>query len=256
MDQNLIPKEWLGTEPIHMSFGVTVVLLIIVWAVCLAGLFLIWKRPAKLGIQRWTTQDILMVGIMGVLLEVYDNLIGDQFITPIIQLIPFGHVFALNDLPYKFLLMVGVAVIRKPGAATAMVFLNFLLMQLLYGGSEAGILWWPYGILQGLFMDLYILSRKGRVFANSKTAFWDGLAIGALRAVPAVIIQQTLLGPFLSGWEKTIGYVFWLALFNMIGNGLAAAISSPFAIRVASSVNPASVKRLPQTPKIGKGEHI
>jgi hypothetical protein len=257
MDQNLIPKEWLGTAPIHMSFGVNVVLLIIVWVVCLAGLFLIWKRPTLLGIvQQWTTQDILMVGIMGVLLEVYDNLIGDQFITPIIQLIPFAHAFALNDLPYMFLLMVGVAVIRKPGAATAMVFLNFLLMQLLYGGSESGILWWPYGILQGLFMDLYILLRKGRVFANSKTAFWDGLVMGALRAVPAVIIQQTLLGPFLSGWEKTLGYVFWLAIFNMIGNGLEAAVSSSFAIRVASSVNPASGMGLPQTPKNRKGEQI
>ena len=60
---------------------------------------------------------------MGVLLEVYDNLIGDQFITPIINLIPFGHAFALNDLPYMFLLMTGIALIRKPGAAAALILL-------------------------------------------------------------------------------------------------------------------------------------
>jgi hypothetical protein len=242
MDQNLVPQSWLGAVPIHLSFAVNTALLIVVWVVCLAGLYVLWKRPKRLGVlQRWTTQDVLMVGIMGVLLEVYDNLIGDQFITPIIQLIPFGHVFALNDLPYMFLLMVGIAVIRKPGAATAMVFVNFLLMQLLYGGSESGVLWWSYGILQGLFVD-------------TRSAFWDGLMMGALRAIPAVIVQQALLGPFLSGWEKTLGAVFWLALFNMIGNGLAAAISSPFAIRVASSVNPSAGSLAPLNPQMRKDE--
>ena len=61
--------------------------------------------------MRWTTQDILILAIMGVLLEVYDNLIGDQFITPIIKLLPAGdvlHDLALNDIPYMFLLMVGI----------------------------------------------------------------------------------------------------------------------------------------------------
>jgi len=236
----LIPKSWIGTAPIHMPFGVNVVSYIIIWAIALIGIYVILKRPRQFGfLARWTTQDILTVAIMGVLLEVYDNLIGDQFITPLIQLIPFGHVFALNDFPYMFLLMVGVAMIRKPGAATAMVFLNFLLMQLLYGGSESGVLWWPYGLLQGLFVDLYIIFRQGRVFAkNGSSVFWDGLAMGALRAVPAAIIQQIFMRPFLSGWTVTVGYVFWYSLFNMIGNGFEAAITAPLAARVARSVNP------------------
>lgn len=52
--------------------------------------------------MRWTTQDILVLAILGVLLEVYDNLIGDQFITPVLKLLPFPdiiHDFAINDLP-------------------------------------------------------------------------------------------------------------------------------------------------------------
>ena len=49
-----------------------------------------------------------------------------------------------------FLLMVGIALIRKPYAATAMVLLNFLLMQLLFSGVRSNVLWWPYGIYQGL----------------------------------------------------------------------------------------------------------
>lgn len=239
MIQDLIPKSWVGTANVHLPFAVNVIALIVIWAVCLGAIFFVWRRTKFLGVAvRWTTQDILVVAIMGVLLEVYDNLLGDQFITPIIQGIPFAHAFALNDLPYMFLLMVGVAMIRKPGAATAMVFLNFLLMQLLYGGSESGVLWWPYGVTQGLFIDLYMVVRGGRVFAKGGiSAFWDGLAMGALRAVPAAFVQQIFLGPFLSGWTVTAGFVVWYALFNMIGNGLEAAITSPLAIRVSRSVN-------------------
>ncbi|AGK95710.1 ECF transporter S component [Clostridium pasteurianum] len=241
MKQSLFPDSWVGTTPIHFPFAVNVVAYIIIWAVCLSGLYLIWKRPKQLGfLQRWSTQDVLMVAIMAVMLEVYDNMIGDQFITPIVQLIPFGHAFALNDIPYMFLLMVGVAIIRKPGAATAMVFLNFLLMQLLYGGSEASALFWPYGILQGLFVDLYIVFRKGRIFQSGSNPFKDGLIMGALRAVPAVIIQNVFLVPFLIGTATTFGYVFLMSLFNLIGNGFEAAILSALAIRVANSVNPSS----------------
>ena len=238
MPQDLIPKSWLGTNTIHFSFAVNALAYVVIWAVALLGLYLIWRSPRARSLARnWSTRDILVVAVMGVLLEVYDNLIGDQFITPIIQLIPFGHVFALNDLPYMFLLMVGIAIIRKPGAATAMVMVNFLLMQLLYGGAESSVLWWPYGIYQGLFIDLYLLIRGGRVFATGgATAVLDGLAMGAVRAVPAAFVQQIFLGPFLDGWTVTAGFVFFYALFNMIGNSIEAAVSAPLAIRVARSV--------------------
>jgi hypothetical protein len=242
MNENLIPKSWIGNANVHLPFALNIIALIVIWAICLGAIFFIWKRSKSMGSAgRWSTQDILVVAIMGVLLEVYDNLLGDQFITPIIQGIPFAHAFALNDLPYMFLLMVGVAMIRKPGAATAMVFLNFLLMQLLYGGSESGVLWWPYGLTQGIFIDLYIVLRGGRMFAKEGVGtFWDGLAMGALRAVPAAFVQQVFLGPFLSGWSVVAGYIVWYALFNMIGNALEAGIMSPLAIRVARSVNQSS----------------
>ena len=234
----LFPQSWNGTTTVQFPFVVNLILYIIIWLVAIAGLIFIWRRGRALGFASWTTQDILIVAIMGVLLEVYDNLIGDQFITPIIQLIPFGHALALNDLPYMFLLMVGVALIRKPGAATAMVFLNFILMELIYSGSGVNVLYWPYGIFQGLFVDLYFVLRGRQVFANGDAkAFWDGLAMGALRAVPAVTIQTAILGPFLEGETRTINFLILYSVFNLIGNGLEAAISSPLAIRIARSVN-------------------
>ncbi|HLH63440.1 MAG TPA: ECF transporter S component [Ktedonobacteraceae bacterium] len=249
----LFPKEWTAGAPFQLSPAGNLIAYIIIWAVCIFGLFFIWRRGRAAGFARWTTQDILILSIMGVLLEVYDNLIGDQFITPIIQLIPFGHAFALNDLPYMFLLMTGIALIRKPGAATAMVFLNFILMQLLYSGSGINVLMWPYGILQGLFVDLYFVLRGNRVFAKANwTAVIDGLIMGALRAVPAVTIQSAILGPYIEGSTRTLAYILLYSLFNLLGNGVEAGISAPLAIRIARSVNPgasASAETVPQAWK-------
>ncbi len=133
---------WQTTVQFPTAVNVTVYVVAVVLA--LLGFFYIWRRGRAAGfVMRWTTQDILVLAIMGVLLEVYDNLIGDQFITPVLKLLPYPdiiHDFAINDLPYMFLLMVGIALIRKPFVATAMVFLNFLLMQLLFPGDKSSVL--------------------------------------------------------------------------------------------------------------------
>lgn len=237
----LFPPSWTAGAPFQLSPTANLIVYIIVWAICILGIVFIWQRGRSLGFARWGTQDILILAIMGVLLEVYDNLIGDQFITPIINLIPFGHAFALNDLPYMFLLMTGIALIRKPGAATAMVFLNYILMQLLYSGSGINVLLWPYGIFQGLFVDIYFVLRGGRVFQDGAgPAIIDGLIMGALRAVPAVTFQSAILGPYLEGETHTLAYILLYSLFNLIGNGVEAGITAPLAIRIARSVNPSS----------------
>lgn len=238
----MIPQSWTGTTTVNLPYPLSLIVYIIIWVIAIAGLYFIYRKGRSAGFTRWTTQDILIVAIMGVLLEVYDNLIGDQFIRPLTELIPFAHILAVNDLPYMFLLMVGIALIRKPGAATAMVFLNFILMQLLYSGTGINVLFWPYGIFQGLFIDLYLVLSGGRVF-SSKT--WlplvlDGLIMGALRAIPATTAQSAFLSPFLFGQTQTLGYIFFYSLFNMIGNGVEAAISGPLAVRIAHSVNPAA----------------
>jgi hypothetical protein len=236
----LFPKSWGldNTATVNLGFTGNLIVYIIMWVVVLAGLYFIYTRGKRAGFSRWTTQDILIVAIMAVLLEVYDNLLGDQFITPIIQLIPLGHALALNDLPYMFLLVTGIAMVRKPGAATAMVFLNFILMQLIYSGSGINILMWPYGLMQGLFIDIYIVLRGRNIFAQGyKTVILDGLIIGVLRAFPAVTLQSSVLGPFLEGSTRTVGYVVLYSIFNMIGNGVEAAITAPLGLRIARSVN-------------------
>ncbi|GAC1364750.1 MAG: hypothetical protein NVS2B12_34120 [Ktedonobacteraceae bacterium] len=228
----MLPKSWEGTIAVNLPFPANAIVYVTIWAVVITGLFFVYRRGRTIG--RWTMPALLIIAIMSVLLEVYDNLIGDQFVTPLIQLIPFGCILALNDLPYMFLLMVGIALIRKPGCATAMVFLNYLLMQFFYSGTGITLFMWPYGLLQGLFVDFYLLARGGYALEKGgRSAFVDGLIIGALRAVPAVTVQSAFLGPLFQGEIKTLGFVLFYSLFNMLGNGLEGAISGPLAVRIA-----------------------
>ncbi|MGH3257080.1 MAG: hypothetical protein ACRDOU_17070 [Streptosporangiaceae bacterium] len=113
-----------------------------VWAICIIGIgIVLWAALKSKRWARWTTQDILIVAALGVLLEVYDNIIGDQFISPLINPIPGADFSQIHDLPYMFLLIVGVALVRKPGCVTAMVFVNYLLAQLLFGSGHGALDW-------------------------------------------------------------------------------------------------------------------
>ena len=231
---------WQTTVQFPTAVNVTVYVIAVVLA--LLGFFYIWRRGRAAGfVMRWTTQDILVLAIMGVLLEVYDNLIGDQFITPVLKLLPYPdiiHDFAINDLPYMFLLMVGIALIRKPFVATAMVFLNFLLMQLLFPGDKSSVLWWPYGIYQGLLVDIYFVSRGRAIFEKANgQAVLDGFIMGAVRAFPAVTFSAAILGPLLVASTTTFGDIVLNGSLNLVGNGLEAAITAPLAIYIAHSVS-------------------
>jgi hypothetical protein len=229
---------------------VNLILYVALWVIAAGGLGFIFVRGRAAGLNmRWTTQDVLMLAVIGVLLEVYNNLIGDQFITPLLKLLPASdviHDLALNDIPYMFLLMVGIALIRKPGVATALVFLNFLLMQLLYGSDKSSALWWQYGIYQGLFVDVYFVTRGRQIFQKADgRAIIDGLIMGALRAVPAVTISAALIGPCVNGDATTFGDIFLNSSLNLVGNGLAAGFLAPIAIRVAQSINQSATADVP-----------
>ena len=212
-----------------------------VWAICLIGIgVVLWAALRSKRWERWTTQDILIVAALGVLLEVYDNILGDQFIKPLIDVIPGADLLQVHDLPYMFLLMVGVALVRKPGCVTAMVFINYLLMQLLFGSGH-GALDWTDGLTQGIFCDLYIVARGGRVYgrgASVTSMVIDGLMIGILRGGPNSFIGDWTFDPYLNSTYYT-WYQMWTDTWsNAIGNGVEAAISAVLALRVARAVVP------------------
>ncbi len=209
--------------------------------VCIIGVgIVLWAALRSKRWDRWTTQDILIVAALGVLLEVYDNIIGDQFIKPIIDVIPGADLLQVHDLPYMFLLMVGVALVRKPGCVTAMVFINYLLAQLLFGSGH-GALDWTDGLTQGIFCDLYIVARRGRVYAPGSSVLAmvaDGLMIGLLRGGPNAFLTDWTFDPYLNSTYYT-WYAMWRDTWsNAIGNGVESAISAVLALRVARAVVP------------------
>lgn len=212
-----------------------------IWAACIiCAAIVLWAALKSPKWARWTTQDILIVAALGVLLEVYDNIIADQLIGPLINPIPGAHFSQIHDLPYLFLLMVGVALVRKPGCVTATVFVNFLLSQLLFGSGH-GALDWTDGLTQGIFCDIYIVARRGRVYGNGAgKVSWvlDGFMIGMLRGGPNAFLTDWSFDPYLNATFYT-----WLQMWNDtwsngLFNGLAAAVSAPLAHRVAVSVVP------------------
>lgn len=212
-----------------------------VWAVCIICMVIVlWAALKSPKWARWTTQDILIVAALGVLLEVYDNIIGDQMIGPLINPIPGADFSQIQDLPYLFLLMVGVALVRKPGCVTAMVFVNFLLMQLLFGSGH-GALDWTDGLTQGIFCDVYIVARGGRVYGkgSSKVAWViDGFMIGVLRGGPNSFLTDWTFDPYLNATYYTWGQMWLDTWSNALGNGVEAALSAILAHRVAVSVTP------------------
>jgi hypothetical protein len=214
---------------------------VLVWAVCIAALgIVLWAALRSKRWPRWTTQDILVVSALGVLLEVYDNIIGDQFLKPLISPIPGSDLLHVNDLPYMFLLMVGVAMVRKPGCVTAMVFVNYLLAQLLFGSGH-GALDWTDGLTQGIFCDLYIVARLGRVYgpgASRVSMVIDGLMIGLLRGGPNSFLTDLTFDPYLNATYSTWGQIWVDTWSNAVGNGVEAAVSAVLAHRVAVSVVP------------------
>ena len=231
----------VANSTIRLSPGWNAVYYWGVWAICLIGLgIIVWAAQKSKRWARWTTQDILIVAALGVLLEVYDNIIGDQLIGPLLNPIPGADFSQIQDLPYLFLLLVGVALVRKPGCVTAMVFVNFLLAQLLFGSGH-GALDWTDGLTQGIFCDLYIVARRGRVFGPAATRLsmvMDGFMIGLLRGGPNVFLTDWTFDPYLNAT-----YYTWLQMWNDtwtngLFNGIEGGVSAILAHRVAVSVVP------------------
>jgi hypothetical protein len=211
------------------------------WALCLGCLGIIVRDARRPGRRDpWSTQDLLIVAAMAALLEVYDNIIGDDFVKPLVDVVPGMRLLQVHDLPYMFLVMVGVALVRKPGCVTAMVFLNFLLAQLLFG-SDHGVLDWTDGLTQGVFCDLYLLMRRGRGYrpgAAAAVLVLDGFVLGVLRGGPNKFLGDFSFDPYLSSAYST-WYRIWVdTASNAVGNGLEAALVALTAWRVAQAVMP------------------
>lgn len=226
---------------VQFPFPIAIGLFFAVYAFFIWGLWYIRQRPKKLGFfKRWTTQDFLVIGIMAVLLLVWDDLIANQIVKPFVQSIPLvGQLLTFlqfHDLPYMFLLMVGVAMVRKAGVMTSMIFIKDLLQEIMFSHHGINPLHWMNSLSQGVLGDMYIVWVKGQIFSNPKRIFWDGLVLGFFRAVPNTPIGGAVMDPVLNGVTHTILHFWWDVVGNGVGNGLEAAFTASLAVRVARSV--------------------
>jgi hypothetical protein len=245
----------VANSTIRLSPGWNAVYFWGVWAICITGAgIVIWAALKSKRWARWTTQDILIVAALGVLLEVYDNIIGDQLIGPIINPIPGADFSQIHDLPYLFLLLVGVALVRKPGCVTAMVFVNFLLAQLLFGSGH-GALDWTDGLTQGIFCDLYIVARRGAVFgkgASTVSMVLDGFVIGLLRGGPNAFLTDWTFDPYLNAtyytWLQMWNDTWSNGLFNAIEGGVSAVLAHRVAVSVVPSLGASRAKAATADP--------
>ncbi len=234
------PRDW-----------VKALLYVITWLVLAAGVFVlfIWSRRNKA--NRWATQDVFVLAILSVLLLAWDTFLNDQLFGPLISAIPVAGNFLnwiqLPDLPYMFIIMVAVAMIRKPGTVTALIFVKRVLGEIMYATHGLNIPNWPDALDEGVFTDLFIMWRGDALLSGARAMLWDGFAIGFLRAVPNVIIGDAVLDPFLNGqihtWASFVGTniagsggILGNGNGNGIGNGIEAAITAGLAVQVASSV--------------------
>jgi hypothetical protein len=121
-----------------------------------------------------------------------------------------------------------------------MVFVNFLLSQLLFGSGH-GALDWTDGLTQGIFCDMYIVARRGGVFASGASKLSmvvDGFFIGLLRGGPNAFLTDWTFDPYLNAT-----YYTWLQMWNDTWsngffNAIEGGVSAILAHRVAVSVVP------------------
>lgn len=240
---------------VQFPFPIAISLYFGLWVFLLGALWYIAVRPKQLGFYKpWTTQDVLVVGIMGVILLVWDDIVANQLVSPFTHLIPVigGVLNALqfHDLPYMFLLMVGVAMVRKPGIVVAMIFIKDLLQEIMFSHHGVNPLHWTNSLTQGVMGDMYIVWMRGQIFTSPMRTFFDGLVIGFFRAVPNTPVGGAIMDPVLNGATHTILHFFWDMFDNGLGNGLEAALTAGMAVRVAKSVN----LLVGQDPTLGSAE--
>ncbi|AGK95716.1 hypothetical protein [Clostridium pasteurianum] len=227
---------------IKFPFPVSITLLAVVWILEVVALIYILKRPGKDGEStRWTTKDIITLAILSVILMVFNSVINDRLLGPLFKSIPLiGSIVDLlhfKDFPLLFFFLLAVVLVRRPGAIIAMLFIKYILEQLIYGGSGINPLDWPVAIMQGLFVELYLIGRNGKVFLQKKWIFVDAILICLLKELPPDFYKPIIGSPVIHGSVTTVLKVANDIWTHIVGYSILAVILVPLVIQVAKSLN-------------------
>ena len=138
---------------------------IITAAIFFALIYLSWSGAFSF----FSTEDLIMIAVIGAIQTVYVQIIGRQFVFPVVDRVPGGFFFAIGDLPYIFLLVSAVAITRKPGTVSLTLFVYNITSEIGWYGLNP--LWWMYPFAQGLAADIYVLVRGRGIFTSEMSWF-------------------------------------------------------------------------------------
>ncbi|MFW9991409.1 MAG: hypothetical protein ACFFD4_05055 [Candidatus Odinarchaeota archaeon] len=140
-----------------------IAIFLITAAIFFALVYLSWSGAFNF----YSTEDLIMIAIIGAIQTVYVQIIGRQFVFPVVDRVPGGYFFAIGDLPYIFLLVAAVAITRKPGTVSLTLFIYNITSEIGWYGLNP--LWWMYPFAQGLAADIYVLIRGRGIFTSEMT---------------------------------------------------------------------------------------
>jgi hypothetical protein len=138
---------------------------IVTAAIFFALIYLSWSGAFSF----FSTEDLIMIAVIGAIQTVYVQIIGRQFVFPVVDRVPGGFFFAIGDLPYIFLLVSAVAITRKPGTVSLTLFVYNITSEIGWYGLNP--LWWMYPFAQGLAADIYVLVRGKGIFTSEMSWF-------------------------------------------------------------------------------------
>ena len=198
--------------------------------VVLGAMFYLVKKGKLYG-RSFKTKDIIYTAIFGVLLVIWVQVIGRSLgFFALTNRLPIPYVnYAIGDIGYATLFVLGVLLVRKPGVATLMLLIYDIVSEIFWYGINP--LWWLYPVAEGVPVDLYlafinrVLALKrgeepGTVRPAGLFGAIDAAIIGGLRPLFAWTTLYYVFFPYLNHYYTTSIVVFLhtttITVFNMI----------------------------------------
>ena len=199
--------------------------------------------------------DLVSMAVIAAAMTVWVQIIGRQFVFPVLNRIPMTYNFAIGDFPYILLMITAALLVRKPGAVSLTLFVYNIVSEIGWYGLNP--LWWPYPFMQGIVPDLYMLFRGRGVFTD-KFAFFkfratpeelethrgfrfmpfiDGAVIGFLRGFFMQLTLYMIFYPNLFHLQYDWNYaLWWMTIPWAIGNAIEGALSVTIAQKIETAI--------------------